>query len=251
MTSYGGSAGKFGYPVGATGSKYVQVINAIMGYIYWDNADHQLMLVDYNGMGSTPLEPAEGVEYPDDLECISSCVSLTAGTVAWFLCEQPSTGNRYLLKTTSSQYVDEAIQIDPSSHLAHSTVQSGNGISASYIYCIDDGKVYAHSLTDGSETNVPLPGIPSGEDVTFLTNQWLNFSSLSTDYNFDNLIVGTQTGDTYKLYFYDGLNGGMPINAATKTASGTGKVKCVRFVSPVIAAAMTLAFEPNPFPLSD
>lgn len=251
MTSYGGSAGKFGYPVGATGSKYVQVINAIMGYIYWDNADHQLMLVDYNGMGSTPLEPAEGVEYPDDLECISSCVSLTAGTVAWFLCEQPSTGNRYLLKTTSSQYVDEAIQIDPSSHLAHSTVQSGNGISASYIYCIDDGKVYAHSLTDGSETNVPLSGIPSGEDVTFLTNQWLNFSSLSTDYNFDNLIVGTQTGDTYKLYFYDGLNGGMPINAATKTASGTGKVKCVRFVSPVIAAAMTLAFEPNPFPLSD
>lgn len=251
MTSYGGSTGKFGYPVGAEGSRFVQVVDAITGYIYWSATEHQLMLIDYNGIGSTPIEPIDGVEYPDDLECLSSSMSLTAGSVAWFLCEQPSTGNRYLLKTTSSQYVDEAIKINPDSHLAHSSVQSGNGISASYIYCIDGGKVYAYSLTDGSEISVPLPGISSDADITFLSNQWLNFSSGSSDYNFDNLIVGTQEGDTYKLYFYDGLNGGMPINEATRTASGTGKVKCVRFVSPVIIDAMTLAFTPNPFPLSD
>lgn len=250
-TMFNSSTGKYGYPVGAGASKYVQVVNAMAGYIYWSDDEHGLKIVDYNCMGSNPLEPAEGVTFPNDLECISSSLSVTAGTMAWFLCEQPSTGDRYLLKTTTSQYVDEATKIAPDSHLGRSTIQGGNGHSASYIYCVDNGKVYAYSLTEDLEIEVPLPSIPSGETITFITNQWLQFSSFyPTEYNFDNLVVGTQTGDTYKLYFYDGLNGGIPVNAPYKTATGTGKVKCIRFASPVIVD-MNIAYETNPFPMSD
>lgn len=253
-SGYGGSTGKLGYPIGAGASKYVQVLNAMIGYIYWSDSEHGLRTIDYNVYSPNVVEPANGVEFPDDLECIASGTNVNAGTpTAWFLCEQPSTGDRYLLKTATTNYVDAAIKVDPSSHLAHSTQQSFNGLSASYIYCIDNGKAYAYSLEDGTERDVPTPGIPSGENIIFISNQWLRFgSSLGTTYNFDNLIVGTQTGSTYKLYFYDGLNGGLPVNAATKTAEGTGKVKSVRFISPIIANGMDFAMgELNPFPLSD
>lgn len=254
---YGSNTGKFGYPVGAGASKFIQLSLATYGFIYWSNEVHGLMLVDGNGIGATPVEPAENVPtFPDDLICIASSMSVTAGSIGWFLCEQPSTGDRYLLKINlaNSQNINDVIKIDPASHLARSTVQSGNGYTASYIYCIDNGKAYAYSLVDGTEHDIPLPGIPANETVSYISNQWLYLgSSIGTEYNFDNLIVGTQNGDTYKLYFYqeNELNGGMPIKAATKTATGTGKVKTIRYVTPLVVSSMDLASELNPFPLSD
>lgn len=249
------NTGKFGYPLEPGASKLVQFVSATFGNIYWSDEAHGLYSVDGNCYEVIPVGLAEGVEaFPDDLIGLSSSTSSSAGDIGWWLCEQPSTGNRYLLEVdlNSGMEIGEVVKIDPASHLAKSTMQSGNGHTASYIYCVDNGKAYAYSLVDGSEVEVPLPGIPAGETVTYISNQWLQLSeSDGADYNLDNLVVATQTGNTYRLYFYQEseLNGGMPIKAPTKTATGTGKVKTIRYVTPVTSAMYSLGT--NPYPICD
>ena len=71
-------------------------------------------------------------------------------------------------------------------------------------------------------------GIPSNENITYVANQFWFSNYQGTP--FDYLIVGTQSGNTYKLYFYT-TNGGAPTGAPVKTVQGTGILKKVRFMS--------------------
>ena len=73
-----------------------------------------------------------------------------------------------------------------------------------------------------------MQGIPSGETVNFVANQFWQGSSTG---QFDYFIVGTQNGSTYKLYFYE-TNGGAPTGDPVKTAQGTGIVRKVRYMNP-------------------
>ena len=253
----GGNTGMFGYPVEPGASKFVQNPVDMYNMVYWSDNAHALYMVDANNISAKLVSSATGVEaFPNDLVCLASSMSVTAGNIGWWLCEQPSTGDRYLLKMnldSPSPEINEVVKLDPSSHLARSTVQSGNGHTASYIYCIDGGKAWVYSLATGGEQEVPLHGIPEGETLAYISNQWLHFATyITADYNIDYLVVGTQTGDTYKLYFYqeDQLNGGMPIKAPAKTATGTGRVKTIRYVTP-LSPGYYLSYELNPFPLSD
>ena len=51
-------------------------------------------------------------------------------------------------------------------------------------------------------------------------------------YNFDYLLVGTQKGDTYKLYAYR-LIGEQTDGAPVFSASGIGRLEGVHYVSPI------------------
>lgn len=254
-------SGRYGYPtVSVSGSKFVQEAEGGMYYVFWSDADHKLYSTDYNVMISeeVTLKDATGVPvpdaYPDDLECIASGKNYLAGTsTLFFLCQQPSTGDRYLFLLHSSSSISQIVRLDPSSHLARATSVSANGLTAAYIYCIDGGRLCVYGLNDGREQEVDLPGIPAGEAVTFVSNQWLNLAYVSEDYNFDDLIVGTQSGDTYKLYFYesDRVSSGVPVEEPSFTVTGTGKVKAVRFLAPVSVDGTYLTMMTNPFPFSD
>lgn len=85
-----------------------------------------------------------------------------------------------------------------------------NGITASYLYCVDAGHLYAMNFNDENmnEIEIKPEGIGSGENIVFVANQFWNASGSSDD-KFNYLIVGTQSGDNYKLYFYN-INGGAP-----------------------------------------
>lgn len=254
-------SGRYGYPtVSVSGSKFVQEAEGGMYYVFWSDADHKLYSTDYNVMTSeeVTLKDATGVPvpdaYPDDLECIASGKNYLAGTsTLFFLCQQPSTGDRYLFLLHGSSSISQIVRLDPSSHLARATSVSANGLTAAYIYCIDGGRLCVYGLNDGREQEVDLPGIPAGEAVTFVSNQWLNLAYVSEDYNFDDLIVGTQSGDTYKLYFYesDCVSSGVPVEEPSFTVTGTGKVKAVRFLAPVSVDGTYLTMMTNPFPFSD
>lgn len=254
------STGKLGYPINNGASRYAQSISMMGGHAFWNATTHQLEMFDYNGSHAIPIEYKNAAgnvvpnAYPSDMECIASgCNDVTAQM--WFLLEQPSTAQRYLLLLASTAKIDKIIKLDAALHLSKSSSVSGNGRTAAYIYCIDSGKAYAYSLLNGKEIEVPLPGIPQGETPTFITNQFLALSLfISSKYNFDDLIVGTQRGGEYKLYFYEKaqLNGGIPIAAPAKTASGEGQVKAVRFVSPQNdIGGMNFAMINHPFPISD
>ena len=79
------------------------------------------------------------------------------------------------------------------------------------------------------EVELKPQGIPSDETIEFVANQFWN-PVFSPGDPFNYLIVGTQKGSTYKLYFYE-TNGGAITGKPLMTKEGTGKVKCVRFLN--------------------
>ena len=79
------------------------------------------------------------------------------------------------------------------------------------------------------EIELKPEGIASDETIVFVANQFWN-PALSSGDPFNYLIVGTQKGGSYKLYFYE-TNGGAPVGKPLMTKEGTGKVKCVRFLN--------------------
>lgn len=261
------STGRLGFPTCSGGSKFVQIADYMTGIVYWSDTEHCLMGADFNASASSAMTTASGDNiqnnYPKDLNCLASGFNVSGGnTLTWFLCEQPSTGQRYLYKTDATGYcINEIIKLDPSLHLARSIAQGGNGLTASYIYCIDDNKLHAYSLQTGNELeNINLPGIPANENITFVTNQYLNLGGfIESAYNRDDLIIGTQTGNNYKLYVYESaqMNGGQPIAEPAVIIEGTGTVKAVRYISPQkditgnnISIGSMFGYT-NPFPLSD
>lgn len=258
------NTGKLGFPTcEESTTKFIQTPSYFGGFAYWSDTNHWVMLADYNFASASPMTDTGGNDlrndYPADLKCLASGLNSNGGiNLAWFLCESPSSGQRYLFKLEDlmmSIAIGSITAIDPASHLAKSTAWGGNGLTASYIYCVDDNKLYAYSLqNDNSELEISLPGIPAGESLAFVTNQYLNLEWMDSSYNFDNFIVGTQNGDTYKLYFYEEeqMNGGQPITEPAYVVEGTGKVKSVRFLSPQKdISGMNLSMITNPYPLSD
>lgn len=256
-------SGKLGYPVDNCSSINVQVIDYGMNIAYWNNTSHNIKVIDYNCTMATPLDYYDNTgqlannAYPSDLECISSGNNTMGGiTTTYFLCEQPSSGDRYLFLLTSSMQIDQIIKIDPSTHLAKSKVIAGNGLTASYIYCAENDKLYAYSWQTGSEEEVVLPGITNGEEINYISNQYLNMGMFADQsMNFNNLIIGTQKDGSYTLYFYheDDMTGGMPTTEPSEKISGTGSVKAVRFLSPIAFTGMDIVsmMDAYPFPTTN
>ena len=256
--SYGQAAnsGMMGYPVDEVGtSKHVQLLFYGMNLVYWSNEEHRLRTIDYRFNSPALVGYNDETAYPDDLECISSGVNIMSDgevVTAYFLCEQPSTGNRYLLllDTFSPETISETIKLDAKWHIASSDIVTGNRLSATYLYSIYENELYAYSWTTKDERKFNLPGIPAGETITYITNQYFNaYSDTST--NCDYFIVATQTGNQYKLYFYneENMNGGQPISAG-RVITGEGTVKAVRFLSPISLAGSDHMDNPI-YPLTD
>lgn len=245
----GGNSGKMGYPTGNGASQYIQMVDRGKNFAYWDNTNHTLNSIDYNAIAAIPY--GEMKELPTDMTCISSGCNYVGNTLqSYFLCEQESTRERYLLLVSSSSNIDQIIKLDPSLHLSKGNIICGNGLTANYIYCVDENKVYAYSWIDGNERNVNLIGIPEDETISYITNQYLNVYS---SYDFDKFIVATQNGENYKLYFYDksSMNGGIPFKEPTEITEGNGKVKAVRFIAPISISGSDLSFYNNPYPMCD
>ena len=133
--------------------------------------------------------------------------------------------------------------LDPASHFAKATLRAFNGQQATIAYALDGGKVYSYNLASVStEKELTFPGLPSGEQITFLSNRAFYGSNA-----FDYLVVGTQTGNTYKLYFYN-MIGGEPSGQPQFTITGTGKLKSLGYIDPKVsdmskAAAMPVLDE--------
>ena len=70
-------------------------------------------------------------------------------------------------------------------------------------------------------------------------NQFWDDDTTGTPFNY--LIVGTQSGNTYKLYVYD-TNGGAPVGQPIKVVQGTGKVRKVRYLNSTSSLYMKYGF---------
>lgn len=234
--SYSGTAnsGKYGNPLNDIegGSFFCHDIPSYGGVYVWDSKTHSLFSMDYNGYSSPLLyEDTSGSDVTQNLtdyDCLAAGYNLMnrEGT-AVFILNNNTTGDRYLYQTESSffrMYLKSRTKIPASFHLAKATSFSVNGMSAKYIYCVDDNKVYATVFSGDELSEVEVPTeIPAGEKITYVGNQYY----YTDDFNY--LVVGTQNGDKYKLYFFN-LVGGAPDGEAVLTAEGTGNVKSVKYM---------------------
>ena len=201
----------------------------------WDEKSHSLYAFDYNQIASPLLfddyTGADKTQNMTNLDCLHCGLSNIAGNVTGtFVFSDKATGSRWLYLVGTSFFgatLSKCIQLPAESHMAHAVAYSTNGASASCVYCVDGNKLYAYiyNSDDNNEVELKPEGIPSDETITYVANQyWQAFS----DMDFDYLVVATQKGSAYKLYFYE-TNGGAPVGKPVLTTEGTGTVKSVRF----------------------
>lgn len=75
-----------------------------------------------------------------------------------------------------------------------------------------------------------LQGISADETITYLSYQWQEYTN-DEENNFVHLVVGTQKGDTYRIYMYN-IVAGEPRDLV-RTIEGQGKLKKCVYMSPV------------------
>ncbi len=236
------TSGKFGklYAV-CGGSKYItHDIGSYGGTIFWDEKAHSLFFTDYNAyLSEAQYEDGSGLDITQNLtdyDCLHIGYNyMNSSGTATVILQNNTTGDRYLYLTESSfghTYLNNRYLIKPDTHMSRATAYSTNGLTAKYIYCVDGGKLYASIFdnSDLSESEIRLQGINSDETITYVSNPFWNGGG---DTSFNNLIIGTQKDNQYKLYFYN-MVGGVPEGAPIKVVSGTGNVKSVRYLNMMI-----------------
>ena len=251
---FGESSGQYGMPVSdCGGSRFLFSSPKDYGTgTLWDEDAHSLLAFDYN-LGTSPLVYSDmtGEEDTQNLtnyECLHCGLNnLSIGRNGLFVLQDNASSKRYLYQVRSrfaGCYLTSRTAFKAGSHLANASYYATNANSASYIYCVDGGKLYAANfMADLDEIELKPEGIGSGETINFVANQVWAYAYGATD-TFDYLIVGTQSGDSYKLYFYN-TNGGAPVGEPVFTMEGKGTVKGVRFLNDSAPMSGFYAFNAN------
>lgn len=237
----GASTGQYGMPKSeCCASRYAfSDVDAMGGGVFWDEKNHSLMMFDYglavDALRKSDMSGEELTQGLSNYDCLACGYNkLASDATGVFVLRDNATSKRYLYLTEGSFFgisLSNRQQIRENSHAAKASYYGMNGITASYLYCVDAGHLYAMNFADTDQGEVELmpEGIASDETINFVANQFWNPAFSSGDH-FDYLIVGTQKGDAYKLYFYN-TNGGAPQGKPVMTMEGKGKVKSVRYVN--------------------
>ena len=231
-----------GSNVGTGGSGYA--VNAKYIFYYWNPVAGSFDGVDYNGSLNT-VAAARGTSYKatglTDLTPVACGFSNVAPYKVVYVMEDKS-GKRFLYEIDGSGFSIGALSLVteiPSSMSLASSDCIGVCYSAAMIYSYSNGKLYGYNLNDHTETELALTGLPSGETVNYVAHDYWN--GYDRGYTFSNLVIGTQKGDSYNLYFYD-IVGGQPNGAPVNTISGTGKVRSIKYMSPAATFSDAAAF---------
>ncbi len=213
-----------------TSKYYVYDPGAYGGGSFWDPENHRLMGKNYNQRVSA-LTANLG-----NYECMYCGYVNMATAKNIFVLRDNSSGKRYLYAirgTLSAMSLNASYEIDANSHMGKATYYASNARTATYVYCVDGGQIYACNIGNAElgEVAIRPEGIPANETITYVANQFWFSNYLGTP--FDYLIVCTQSGNNYKLYFYT-MNGGAPVGAPVKTVQGTGIVKKIRYINPSV-----------------
>ena len=201
----------------------------------------------------------------ENLEYVASSVCNDGGGMmgydyAWYIVEDNATGRRAIITYAYSMFMGENLSVtalDEDLHIAKGEVIAGVGRDATIIYVVDGGQLYFYNFLTGEEVPVTLPGLPAGEEIAYLTNQYLAIVDFLGNYDATQsenyLIVATESGEGYKLYVYDKLVGGVPDAAPSRTVSGSGSVKAVRYLTLNASAisSFNYFYGGTPYPFGD
>ncbi|ERT60996.1 hypothetical protein HMPREF1254_0434 [Prevotella sp. BV3P1] len=236
--------GLLGEIAGYGSSRHVVQATKAQNYylVYWSLPEHDIKMLNYRGQ-LFDIEKNAGekeIQYETtnlkNLECLYAGLNFaeTSSAKAYFLFENNLNHQKLLYEILCQK--DKAVLnnvkvIEPTSHYAKASLRAICAKSATIAYAVDQNKIYSYSLAGlANEKELKFQGLPANEKITFLSNRYFLHETASFDY----LIVGTQTGNTYKLYFYE-VTGGEPAGAPKYTTSGKGILKSLGYVDPTVA----------------
>lgn len=236
------NTGKFGMPINniCCSPYYVQDIGAYGGGVVWDEKDHSLYALGFRGDASAlTYEDMTGddvTQNQTDWDCLMAGFNFVNNEASClFVLNNEQDGSRRLYTTTSTfagVYLSGCHTFRAGSAMSTATAYSVNAVTAKYLYGVSGGKLYACLFDEDGlpETQLNPQGIGSDETISYVGNQfWSSVMGIGEDFNY--LIVGTQKGNQYKLYFYKTV-GGAPDGDPVMTFSGTGTVKSVKYLNP-------------------
>lgn len=253
------NTGKFGMPTASVGGSpyFLHDLPSSGGGLLWDEKAHSIYALDYNATPSALIyEDQTGEDVTQNQkgwECLMAGYNYVNNEATCLMVlNETATGSRRLYTTSSSFsgiYLTGCKTFRAGSAMASATAYSVNAISAKYLYGVSGGKLFACLFAEDGLPEIQLSpkGIGSDETITYVGNQfWDSVMGVGTSFNY--LIVGTQKGNQYKLYFYNTV-GGAPDGDPVMTFTGTGTVKSVKYLNSQFKQSdwnfQNLCFNPN------
>lgn len=240
-------SGIFGASNGDAASEFVTSGGSSSFYavLYWSDAAKSIEAINYNGDKMTVASVVAGYSATGiDATCVACGHSEALAGSSYFLFRSNTTPAKYYLYTLSASSakadIDDVREVPADSHFAKATVRAFNGKTATIAYAVDNNKLYSYDLVhESAEKELTLKGIGADEQITYVSNRYFT----SSDSSFDYLVIGTQKGNAYKLYFYN-MIGGEPVGDAVFTISGEGKMKSLVYVNHLITSYDNAALLP-------
>jgi hypothetical protein len=232
------TSGRFGDTKGVDASPYIITPHKGLNMFFWDNTSHSISSCSALGSVGTLAVNASASPYTTtgltDYNCIACGQNYVGGKEIIYFLLQNKSGERFMFIVTNvkrtTYNLTKVVKLDSSLNMAQANLITTNGKTATVAYCMNNNKLYSYNFSDGTETQLSYTGISSGEQIVYLSDQyWTN--SEDGNNNFDYMVIGTQTGMTYKLYYYKML-GGQPDGNPVQTITGTGKFKKLNYASP-------------------
>jgi len=234
-----GTAGIFGASEGTGGSVHVITSSSLFyGMIIWDEQNRSLYYSDYNGSAWDIYSNVAGYDASNtNYDCLFAGNCSASGEMLVYMLQDRSNTSKKVLYYLSAGWtgvtVDQVKELDSNSHIAKASLHAISAYGATIIYSVDNNKVYTYDIAnDNPEKELSFTGLSSSETITYIANRYFYGSTTFFDY----LIVGTQSGNTYKLYFYETV-GGEPVGSPVLTITGEGKLRKLDYADPLEGGA--------------
>lgn len=207
--------------------------NAMNSILYWNNQTSSFEFVDFNGSVFPVDSNVDAYETAGvNLNCIACGLCTFGDEILYFLMQDRSNPSKkyvyFFTADFSGAVLSDVRELAADAPFANAERYAVNGQTAAVAYYLKDNKVYSYNLVDASDADKELTfkGLPSDEKISYISNRYFSGGN-----SFDYLIVGTQTGDTYKVYMYS-MIGGEPVGDPEVTFSGKGKLNRIVYVDP-------------------
>lgn len=214
------------------GSRFVICDNENL-VVYWSNEESRIDCVDGVQFGDLYAYDENGFS-TEGMECLACGSSFTDGK-GYFLLKDGE-GKQFIYEvsmpsiTGGNPRTTLKKEISDGSKLASATTYAFNSRTTNLLYFASGNQVYTYILPSHTENPNPLTleGIGADETITYLSYQWQEYAN-DEEYNFTYFVVGTQKGDTYKLYMYT-LEAGIPKDLV-EVIEGKGKLNMCTYMT--------------------
>ncbi|MDR0766693.1 MAG: hypothetical protein LBF09_07160 [Odoribacteraceae bacterium] len=228
----GSTIGKYSFPETdlAGGSDYWAFSVNLWGAVYWDETHHRIAYSNPNGMAYELTSNDFPVPGPDH-DCLF--IGKYGPDVIRALFRDNVTGE-YSLYTVTIAYMRgtpaiTGVQPLPSpGPWVEAPLKAANEVTANIIYFVHDNKLHYHDVANNVDHPIDLPALPVGATITHVANRHFNFTDAPA---FDYFSIATYANGHYTLQEYN-MIGGIPTGDPVFTATGSGRVKQVKYLAP-------------------